>query len=112
MAHRFVYRIAGALIVGALLLLAATPRPSGPVFVDSVSLNTSASGLILTRNATTGALTLPSTPAPAISLSLYVNGVRQTAGIDYTLAGTVATPVAAKVTEFVAATEITADYRQ
>jgi len=62
-------------------------------------------------DAVTGAVTLANIPAPPTSLALYVNGVRQAAGTDYTLTGAIATPLAASADAFRAGL-VLADYRR
>lgn len=91
-----------------------------PIFVWNASLNPAAGSPVLTRDATTGVLTLPSAPNPQLSLQLHVNGLRQAGGRDYTLNGVLVTPgpdqtlsdgtVYSPKGAILAATEIIADY--
>lgn len=60
--------------------LSATIAKNSFVFVDGEA----PAG---TPNGTTTTFTLANTPSPASSLSLYRNGVLQSAGVDYTLSG-------------------------
>jgi hypothetical protein len=93
-----------------------------PTFVDNASLAPAAGAPAILRDSTTGVLTLPSAPNAPLSLALYVNGVRQAFGKDYTLSGTLAVPEPDQVlpdgsvyspqAAFLAATEIVADYRR
>lgn len=68
--------------------------------------------IVPVQNTTTGVLTLPQAPNPASSLHLYVNGLRQKLGEDYTLAGKIITPTAkAQETYRKPVALIVADYR-
>ncbi len=57
---------------------------SGAAFVDAET----PSGLV---NGTNAAFTLSQSPSPATSLQLYLNGLEQTAGLDFTLANSAVT---------------------
>lgn len=63
-----------------------------PLFVRNANVNTVAGMPVITRDLSTGILTLPSAPVPPSSLEIYCNGVRQAWGRDFTLSGTVVTP--------------------
>lgn len=88
-------------------------RPAGgttTTMVYNVSLNPALGGLRLTRDASTGTVTLPSIPNPPEALDLHVNGLHYIPGIDFTISGAVATPSAEQRDVFLNATEITAAY--
>ncbi len=92
--------------------VAPTPGAQIPIFVWNVSLNANnTGGLRLTRDATTGVLTLPSAPNPPESLDLEINGLGYIPGISFTVNGTQVTPATAAVKdEFINAFEIRAKY--
>lgn len=88
------------------------PGVGVPIFIDNATMGAVPGLPNITRNATTGVLTLPSAPLPQASLNLSINGLAQAFGHDFTLSGTVVTPVAENVDLYKTATEVKANYRQ